>query len=166
MSCKQVEIVSSNPAFERRSFAVQRVGWCGMVGVIMLAALGLFGRGPLSARSVSDAAGDVRVDFERFLRTGAQHSWRCSIGGAGSGAQVEVNQAYLDEMEDVQITPAPVRQHAGPATVTYEFAARPGAITVEFRARPRGAGTVHCQLIVVGGEQASRSLAFSQFVYP
>ena len=91
--------IAQDMTFQRRSWAVQRVGW-GVVAVTIGAALlGLLGSGPLS-RSTAVAPGAFAVEYERFVRelVAAErapiHAFeaggkRDAEGGADEGAFVE-----------------------------------------------------------------------------
>ncbi|HVK70477.1 MAG TPA: hypothetical protein VM694_38755 [Polyangium sp.] len=58
---------SEDLAFERASMRVRRVGRAVLFLFVLLAALGLFGEGPLSHASAGDASG-LFVRYERFTR--------------------------------------------------------------------------------------------------
>ncbi|MDI1428452.1 hypothetical protein [Polyangium sorediatum] len=58
---------SEDLAFERTSMRVRRVGRALLFLFVLLAALGLFGDGPLSHARAGDASG-LFVRYERFLR--------------------------------------------------------------------------------------------------
>jgi hypothetical protein len=54
--------------FQHRIWKLQRIGWAVMVLLILAAVLGLFGRGILSRAVVTDAQGQLSVEYSRFAR--------------------------------------------------------------------------------------------------
>ena len=60
--------LNQNLIFQKRFWRAQRIGW-GVLTVALLAALlGVFGSGPLSHTTVSDASGRLTITYERFAR--------------------------------------------------------------------------------------------------
>jgi hypothetical protein len=55
--------------FQRRMWAVQRIGWAVMALVVLAGLLGLFGPGPLSSATAGKEEGPLLVEgYERFVR--------------------------------------------------------------------------------------------------
>ena len=54
--------------FQRRTWLVQRVGWGVVLLLLLAAAAGLLGRGPLSEKTARSADGALGVRYGRFVR--------------------------------------------------------------------------------------------------
>jgi hypothetical protein len=180
MTARSIDIQGDDPAFERRTHAVQRAGWWSMLIITLLACAGLFGHGPISRATAQSDDGSASARFERFVRAGAAQTWRCTLPCMGHRVLAHVNRRYLEHMYEVEISPAPAEVRAAAAgDVIYVLACeRQGhgagqehEMVIEFRGRPRGAGRVPCEVRVQadpadGISAREVGLAFNQFVYP
>ncbi|HEV2128712.1 MAG TPA: hypothetical protein VGR22_08850, partial [Thermomicrobiales bacterium] len=77
--------VDEDIEFQEREWKVQRVGWALMLVVIVLALVGLFGTGPLSAVEREADDGTLVLEYQRFVRHGGRTTF--SIAAAGSQAE-------------------------------------------------------------------------------
>src|SRR4051794_5531463 len=71
--------VDEDMAWQRRTWAIQRIGWFAMVILVLTALTGVFGYGALSWQQASDPAGPVRIEYERFQRQGSEFTLRVDI---------------------------------------------------------------------------------------
>ena len=149
--------------FGEREATAERVGWLVMVLVLVAAALGLFGNGPIShRRSSSD---DLTVRYQRFARSQGNTSVEVEARAAGSAGTVDVWMAedFLDayDVETVQPPPRSTSTRAG--GVVFSFATEGGAaVKVTFTLQPEDVGRQHGAVAVGDGRPAT----FTQFVYP
>ena len=135
-----------------------------MALVLLLALIGLFGRGPLSEARVQGQG--MRIEYERFVHASAPTTLHLFIVPAGGHAELVVNRDYLEAMPVEHIRPAPRRTEARGDTLTFEFDANgPGEAQIAMDLRPRTAGRPAAQFQQTPG-LAAPALRFRQFVYP
>jgi hypothetical protein len=159
--------VDEDMAWQRRTWAIQRIGWFAM-GVLVLTALtGVFGYGVLSWQQASDPAGLVRIEYERFQRQGSEFTLRVDIepeATTGDAVPLRVSGSFLDAVEVKGIVPEPREAKSLGSDVEYVFpVAQPGQpATIRFALKMREVGS-HSAGISLGGREPAR---FIQFVYP
>lgn len=116
--------VAEDPAFQRRPWTVQRIGWAAAVALLVAALLGVFGGpGPLADADVGrpDA---VRVEHPRFLRHGSATDFRVTVGGLHvTTAPVELawSRGYLERFDLEHVTPEPDEVVADRDSVTFRL---------------------------------------------
>lgn len=153
--------------FERREWAVQRVGWVLMALVVVAALLGAFGGpGPLSS-AVLDGGGSrpLRIEYERLGRLDHATTITARFAAdAGGSAAVWLDPAYHEAMLVEHVDPRPSRVVTHPDRVEYVFDTGGGGVplNVVFHLSCERAGTVRGRIGRPGGEPVS----FTQFVYP
>lgn len=107
--------------FERRQWRVQRAGWWVMCVLLLLALAGLFGNGPLS--NTSAAAGELRVEYQRFVHADAPTTLRLSAASlSGDTARISIDRRYLEAMDFQRIDPHPVKAESAGDAVILHFA--------------------------------------------
>ena len=159
--------VDEDMVWQRRTWVVQRLGWCAM-GVLVLTALtGVFGYGSLSWQQASDPAGLVRVEYERFQRQGSEFSLRVDIATQATtedAVPLRVSGTFLDAVEVKGIVPEPreARSHGGDVEYIFPMAQSGQPATIRFALKLRKVGC-HSAEIGLGGREPAR---FTQFVYP
>jgi hypothetical protein len=159
--------IDEDPAFVRRSWIVQRLGWTGMGLVVVLALAGLLGSGPLSRRT-TQLAGLLRVEYQRFARYEAAQTIAIRLEPAATHTgevRVWVDRRFLDDSKIDAITPTPVRAEAGPDRLVYVFAVTPpGApTTLTLILQAEQIGLTSGRIGLVG---AAGAATFWQFIYP
>lgn len=134
--------------FEKRQWRVQRVGWIAMALILLLAAAGGFGKGPLSHASARNE--DIRVDYERFPHSEAPSPMEIEVSsGRGSEANVRIafNRSYLELVPFTHLDPEPLKVEVTPDELIFEFAAvgdRPVRLSLEQTAH--GPGTASARI--------------------
>ncbi len=152
--------------FQRRSWRVQRVGWALWLLVLIAAAAGLLGEGPLSDATIG-ARGLFQVQYERLVRHGAPVLLELHLEpGAvqGDEARVWIDKAYLQGMQIQTMYPEPESVEARADGMTYVFKLdEPGEpASIIFNVTYDSIGLQHGQVALNDGAPVS----FSQFVYP
>jgi hypothetical protein len=149
-----------NPAGWRR----ERIGWALLAALIAAALIGVFGAGPLSRTSVS--AGEVYLDYDRFVRTSAATALQVTLPTAANEAGeaiVTLDHDYLDRIRLDNVLPEPKRTIARPGTVEFVFATasdgRP--VVAWFHLTLETPGLARARLTAAG-----ETLAFWQLAYP
>jgi hypothetical protein len=109
--------------FQAREWRFQRIGWVGMLVVVVAALLGAFATGPLS-RSV-ERAGDesLTVSFERFTRFGAPSELVIDVppDAVGDEARVAISRDYLTAFQVQAVSPEPDVVRTRGDTLVYAF---------------------------------------------
>ena len=151
--------------FQRREWAVQRLGWAVVALILVAALLGLLGPGPLSRGTAEE--GPLRVGYQRFERKHAPTKLRIAAApGAAPQGQLRLwlDRRYLAGVEVQQIEPEPDRvEVAGDRVVfTFEVAEpdRPSEVVVPLEHDAWGVKTARVGLV------DGPDLAFRQVVYP
>jgi hypothetical protein len=159
--------VDEDMAWQRRTWAIQRIGWFAM-GVLVLSALtGVFGYGALSWQQASDPAGLVGIEYERFQRQGSEFTLRVDVAPeatTGDAIPLRVSGSFLDAVEVKGIVPEPRESRSLGPDVEYVFpVAAPGQpATIRFALKLREVGSHTAEIGLTGREPAR----FTQFVYP
>ena len=158
--------IDQDEAFERRSFHVQRAGWIVMALIVMAAATGLLGSGPL-AKSTAAAAGAFTVEYERLTRYQAAQTLQIHLQPAVTGrreARVWLSRQFLDSSKIDTIVPTPVRVEGSADRIHYVFhMAKPGdPLLVSFNIQAEQIGLVDARIGVDDGHE----VRVKQFVYP
>lgn len=111
--------------FQEREWRIERFGWLGLLAVVGLAMLGLFGNGPISWTTASTDDGVLEVSFERFGRRGGSQDLviTAAADGADSGGtwQIELSQGLVDSMRIDSTTPQPDSVEAVSGGIRYTF---------------------------------------------
>ncbi len=158
--------VSQNLDYQRRMWAVQRVGWALMALALLAALVGLVGKGPLSDASAGDG-GPLQVEYPRFARHRAPSTLEFRLApGAAQGDQVRLwlDREYLARTEVQAVFPEPASVEAGPERMTYVFKLeRPDEpATITFSLLHESSGPRQARVGLADRE----SLTFRQFIYP
>jgi hypothetical protein len=153
--------------FQRRAWMAQRVGWVLMAFVVLAAAVGLLGSGPLSHARAA-LPGLMTVEYERFARFETSETLTVrldSAATAGEVVRVSLSRDFLDAAKIETVLPPPARVESAAGRLIYVFAvAEPRApMTVAFTFEPQEIG-VHAGVVRL--ESRDASIAFRQLVYP
>ncbi len=158
------EPVQENMPVQQRLWRSESQGLWWMLAVVLLTLLGLFSHGLLSTTHQVSAQGQLRVDYERFLRNGASSSMTIELHGQpGSELALNIEGELLDGLSVEGITPP--AEHA--ATYSQSGmqlklkADATGTARVHLEIRADGLGRYHS--LMAAGEQR---LELNQFIYP
>jgi hypothetical protein len=159
--------IDQDLAFERRSQRVERIGTWIMVGILVAAALGVLGSGPLSHASVR--AGEASLDYQRFSRYQSSETLTLHVPPAATPTpevRVWVDRAYLEGSRLESVLPLPVRVEGAADRLVFVLAvAEPGRpLTVRFALQPERLGPVRGAIGVEGA--GGPALTFRQVVFP
>src|SRR5690606_16188640 len=103
--------------------------------ILLAAAAGLFGAGPLAGRQASSADGALRVEYPRFARVQSPFPLRLTVRNATAGPlRVWISREYLRKLDLRRVTPPPERTLLGGDRVLFEFPweGAPGEADVTF----------------------------------
>jgi hypothetical protein len=157
--------VDQDPTFQRREWRVQKVGQVLMAILVAAGLGGLFGDGPLSRATVTDAAG-LDVAYGRFERVEAPTDLRIHVhprAVRGGRAEVWLDREYLRDTMILSVDPAPAAAAVAHDRLVYAFdVADPAqAVDVVIHLKLQRAGLRRARVGVAGG-----SVSFRQVVYP
>jgi hypothetical protein len=158
--------LDDDPAFQRRTWAVQRAGWVVLAALLAGALFGLAGDGMLARATAVDGGGAVRLEYDRIARRHAEGRLivRIAPGAARQGTiALTLSEGYLERVELVDIMPPPATTRLDGRRLVFEFPARGGAeATIMIRAEPAYAGVAVGRIGLLGHAPVS----FRQYVLP
>ena len=143
--------------FQHRFRIFRRFGMAALVLLLLAAASGLLGSGPLATTGTS--AGPVTIDYPRFLHRGFPTLFELRVEEGGGPVEVALDGALVDHFDLDRVTPKPVEAARGDGRLLLQFAAGTTAIRLELT--PRRMGPLE------GGLGAGADSArLRMFVYP
>jgi hypothetical protein len=152
-------------AFQRLEWRVQRVGTLILVLIVLAAALGAFGGGPLARGSAHTPDDTLQLRFERFVRREAPTTLEVDIATGASAVDeqtLSLSRAYVDAISIGHVTPAPLRVEQDALHVHFVFRRRAnGPLRIRFDLTPSAAGRIRAEAGVPG----HAPLTFTQFAY-
>jgi hypothetical protein len=160
--------IDQDPAFERRDWVMQRLGWVVIALLILAGLTGLVGSsGPFATTIATPPDGQLRLSSTRFARHSAPTDVRVQVAaGAVAGDRLELwlNRSLFDRIEVEQIVPEPEAVAVGPDRVQYVLPLlTPGTpVTVTIMYQPHHYGRESIQVGLVTGAVVQAR----QFVYP
>jgi hypothetical protein len=137
------------PAAHRTEWRVERAGQGVIALALALAALGLFGEGPLARRARATADARATVRWERVARTGATTTVRVRHEAGGTPVRVTLPAALLAQFDVEDAVPAAREARATRAGLELAFALGAGG-EASVRLAPRGPGRLRDTLRVDG----------------
>jgi len=143
-------------------WAWERATWVALALIVLLALSGLFAHGPLSRRTVRDAA--LSLTYERFQRVTSVARLTATIAGpAADEVSLRLNPSFVDNFQVGDIEPRPSSSSAGPFGLELVFRApTEGDLAVVIWATPRSFGLFD----LTATADPAGQVAFSILVYP
>lgn len=121
---------------QRKVWLFERVGWYGLMIVVILTLLGLFSDGPLSHQEVRSKDGRLRLEYERFSRNGASENMIINVQGEpDSQIEVLIGGSLLKGMTLESLQPQPLRSTS-----------QGGALNLQLRTDFQGIATLYLNL--------------------
>jgi hypothetical protein len=150
--------------FQRRMWAVERIGWILMGLVIVAAAAGLFGVGPLSWATVRQLPDLAEIDYGRSQRLTAPATIRIKTSRPRSdGVLIEVDNAFLGAYKISSISPQPAQSTAVAHGVRFRFDVAEGTpATIVFHVSPQRMGLFRPKLTIAGAQPVELPV----FIFP
>lgn len=161
--------VEDDPAFQRRDWLAQRIGWTLLAVIGVAALLGVFGQGgPLASTAAMSANGSVHARYERFVRrhspTRLEFTLAPGLAAPDGLVHLWLDRRYAEGLEISSVQPEPARVSVTPALLIYSFTVADGGspVTVTFEFEHERAGRSRSQ----AGVLPQGSVTLDQFVYP
>lgn len=149
---------------QRRIWRFERLGWYALVILIVLTLAGLFSKGPLSTTEVRSADGQLRVEYQRFLRNGSSDALVIHMHGAAhTSLALEINGELLQGFNVEMLQPQPLKAStAGEGVKLWTLTDDLGRATLHLTLRSNGVGRFDTQVSLANGA----TVDLSQFIYP
>lgn len=157
--------IETDPAFQRRSWQIERLAWALTFGLMLAALAGLFGDGWLSHAEVFEANGALHVKYERWARYSRLMQLQLRVPAASAGETgFWLNRSFLDQTRVEFISPPPDRVETSAERQTYFFQVAPAGTTlqVRFYLTPTHVGSLHG----AAGTTTGAPVNFRSFIYP
>lgn len=114
-------LFENHDTFHRRDWLVQRLARAIFVLIILAAAAGLFGGGPLSRTSTADAG--TQLDYDRFIRQKSRLVFHAVATGDTTTLRID---GLILPTDQLVVRPEPVSQTASNDARTLTFETVPG----------------------------------------
>ena len=158
-----VEEILRPKRFQRREWLVQRIGWV-LIGLVLLAAaLGVFGSGPLAKRMSANPA--LQIDYEWLTRNHSQTTWKLTPRAppVDGRYRVVLDANWAQHFQVNAIQPQPSSSSLADGRWVYEFEARDArALQIVFHVETRKAGMLEGSIQL----NDAAPLQVALFVYP
>jgi hypothetical protein len=153
-----LEIEEDIPLHEK-GWRFQRIGWALIFAFILAAAVGVFGDGIASRRTLIDNG--VRLEYDRFYRHEARMEMKIHYDNYSTvPVHVSIANSYLQKFKIESILPEPSSSRVEGDRMHYFFEGS-GPMDITFYATPRTFGSIK-GLIGIG----DKDYPISHFIYP
>jgi hypothetical protein len=156
--------VREDMAYQLKVWRFERWGWYALVAVMLSALLGVFSRGPLSAREVQSFDRKVTVHYEVFHRNGSTNPMKIVLGGReNSPVELELSGDFLDGFSIESMQPEPIKVvSAGQGIRLWLQTDAQGQATLYLTLRGDGLGGYSSRVSVPG----SSPVNLTQYILP
>lgn len=171
MAAKSINVSSleaeESLKIQRISWKLERAGWILCAIVLVLAAVGVFGGGPVSRATAESADGAVSVKYNRFARNGAPERLEIELQSwafSNDKAELWLSREFFSGVRLQEIVPRPEAVDLLPDRIVYHFRSPTGSgsLQVVFDYTPDSSGRRKITAGAGGGKVAD----FWQVVYP
>ena len=156
--------VHEDMTYQLKVWRFERWGWYALVAVMLLALLGVFSRGPLSAREAQSFDRKVTVHYEVFHRNGSTNPMKIVLGGReNSPVELELSGDFLDGFSIESMQPEPIKVvSAGQGIRLWLQTDAQGKATLYLTLRGDGLGGYSSRISVPG----SSPVNLTQYILP
>ncbi|ROM72917.1 hypothetical protein BK654_24640 [Pseudomonas brassicacearum] len=156
--------VREDMGYQLKVWRFERVGWYGLVLLVLLTLLGLFSHGPLSSSELQSSDGSLGVKYERFHRNGSTNAMIIRLKGQPNApVEVELGGDWLEGFDVEALQPQPLRSaSAGQGMRIWVQADAQGQASLYLSLLSEGLGLYHSRITVSGG----KTVSFDQFIFP
>lgn len=130
--------VDEDPKHQHAEWRFEQVGWVIWAAVVLIAATGLLGNGPLSSALAASPDGSVQIEYPRFNRLQAESELKVRLGNRllrGGVVHLKVSRAFDDTAAIERIQPEPRETVNAGRYAIYLFPVSPSAATADFTFR-------------------------------
>lgn len=164
MAEKQGDLpIREDMTFQNRNWMAERIGWTLLAIVVVMALLGVFGRGPFSDGRTA-GTGTATVTYERFAHKTARAYFTIHVAQtAAPETTVHLSSEFARTYDVEVVQPQPLRAAAEATGLAWTFASSSGGpLTVHIAARPRRFGDASLAIEIEGQGRVT----FKQRIYP
>jgi hypothetical protein len=144
---------------QQKEWLIFRIAWVFMGLVLIAAALGLFGNGPISEQTY--VAHKVHITYQKFMRADKESELYIGLQDQDLGQEttIGINNDYLKKVKIYQVVPQPAAVEIRDNTLLYRFRSVTNGF-ISFYLSPQHTGSQPL-VITVGGKK----MRFNQFIY-
>lgn len=156
--------VREDMTLQRKVWRFERTGWYVLVVLMGLTLAGLFSKGPLSNGEALSADGQLRVEYQRFLRNGSSDGLVIYLKGKPRETlEVEISGELLSGFNIETLQPQPLKAStAGEGVKLWVLSDDNGQATLHVTVQSEGIRSFDTRVSRVTGS----SVRLSQFIYP
>ncbi len=135
--------VGEDLEFQRKWWRFERILWSFFALLLLLALLGVFGRGWLAKTERKTSDGGLDVKYDRIQRTGTPSMVSIQFGPQAihdGRIQLFVTSSVVKQLGAQRIIPSPLESSVGNDGLTYSFPATQPPGIVEIALQPDGPG--------------------------
>lgn len=156
--------VHEDMAYQIKVWRFERWGWYALVAVVLMALVGVFSRGPLSARNAQSSDRKVTVNYEIFHRNGSTNPMKIIVRGReNSSVELELSGDFLEGFSIESMQPDPIKAvSAGKGVRLWLQTDAQGQTTLYLTLRGDGLGGYSSRLSVPG----SSPVNLTQYILP
>lgn len=159
--------IEDDPAYQRREWRFERIGWVLMAVLLVAGLLGLLGYGPLSDTRAG-TPGTLTVNYDRLQRASAPSEYHIDVAptlARDGQLRLRFDNALLAEIELDSVLPQPVQMRSGPGYTEFVFAmdaAEGPPARLQFQFHPATFGHVRGRVTATGAQP----LVIDQIIFP
>ena len=130
--------------FQRKWWKFEKLVWTFFAMILLLALLGLFGRGWLAHTEKQSADGNLTLKYDRIERTGTPSDLTITFGPKAirdGHVRLYLSQSVINRLGAQRISPQPQTSSLGDGGVTYIFPATGRPASVVISDQPSGPGS-------------------------
>jgi hypothetical protein len=149
--------IDEDLAFQHREWLFQRIGVAVLFVFIVSAGLGFTGMGgPMSHAEAGERGAPLHIEYERFVRSGAQSTMRLNLHSDPPGfIQFWVSAPYLEDVVIQSVAPIPQTVTVEDSRHVYTIRAASADVTVKVDLEHQTFGTLKGEVGIVGGPTVS-----------
>jgi hypothetical protein len=152
-----LELANHDLRFQERTWRAERIGQVLLIAFVVLAAVGVFGVGPLSDATAT--AGGTTASYQRFLRLGKPADLTVTVAPMTRGpVKIALPTSYVERFDVEAIVPEPSEQATDAEALRLTFPS--GTRKVTLRLTPGSIG------VRSGHVTADDDVRFKQVVWP
>jgi hypothetical protein len=148
--------VGSDLDFQRRWWRFERILWSVLTVIVILDALGFFGRGWFAKAEANTADGSMHIQYERIERFGAPSLLTIHFGQSAvrNGAiELWASDSLLHELGTQRVIPQADRSQLDGRGIVYRWIAAPQPDSIQFSMQPAKVGVAWLTLRAAGGDE-------------
>ena len=129
--------LEEDTTFQKREWAVERVGWIALLAIVVAATVGALGSGPISDRQVTVEGGSATARYSGIVRRQTTEFLEVQLGAGEQTLTLSGDPIKAWTIE--KVTPQPKSVTASTGKLYYEFeGTNAGQLTIQYQAKEAG----------------------------